>query len=808
MSLDTNRLEAAYRREGLVLLDRAENSILELERDAGAGPDTIGDLFRAVHTIKGNSALFDLPLIQRLAHPFEDFLGYLRDGTMSATPGSIDVMLEAVDLLRRLLLHETVEEDTIERQTARIIKLAMGQDTADETNTDVALAMHPILEPTPRQMKAKSRVTLPAGSRAKAREQGLFLAVILLDAARQRFRTIRDFVLFLKTLPEDVELMGCGPLETDFAPDAPALPYFLCIASREHPERLSVVRDLHRPRMRLIEIGRERVEDAPRPTLEPTNIEPEAESAYDKTLNVSLGLVNEMIALAAETTIARNELLQKFEREQDIHGVLPTARKVSRLITNLQQVIMRSRLQKVEEVFQRCPRIVRDACRVSGKEVHLETIGGETELDKTLIDVLLDPLTHILRNAVAHGIEAPHSRRERGKPVAGRIQIRATLGGGNVIVRVRDDGGGLDLERIRARALERGLIEEHETHDEERVVDLIFRPGFSTRDEVDANSGRGVGMDVVRTRLEDAGGSVHVENRPGAGCVFTLSLPQTLAIITCLLVRVGSARLGVPEKNMEEMMALDRERVSIVSGHEVYELRGRMIPLVRLPGTTESSRRYVLVVRTDRSRFGLVLDDIINPEEFVVRPLSRYLKASPFYSGAGVMGDGEAILILDINGLARFAGIKANLMETAERDRQDMHRGTAGYLIVAIGADRFAVSLLDFPRLQRLNPGDLMPSFGREVLRGTERLIPIVRVRTDSTAGAARVLVFRRGERQVAVPVSDVSSISEFTPRWDRTAGESFVSHTALFEGRPIGLLNVDALFAAGMDAPAGRVPA
>ena len=375
------------------------------------------------------------------------------------------------------------------------------------------------------------------------------------------------------------------------------------------------------------------------------------------------------MTLVGELVLARNQIVQYSGTLED-PAFLGTAQRLNLLTTELQAGVMKTRMQPIGTIWSKLPRIVRDMAVACGKKVRIDMDGQETELDKTIIEAIRDPLIHMVRNAVDHGIEPPDRRAALGKPAEGRLRLHAFHEGGKVIIEIADDGAGIDGGRVREKAVRVGLIaaEQAARLSDRELVGLVFLPGFSTTERVTHFSGRGVGMDVVRTNVEKIGGTVDLESHPGRGTTVKMKIPLTLAIIPALTVTTGGDRYAIPQVNLLELVRLEGERadrgIERIGDAPVYRLRGDLLPLVYLDRElqVETARPaggdvYIVVLQADDRQFGLVVDDIHDTEEIVVKPLQKQLKGIPVLSGATIMGDGRVALILDVLGLAQRANV-------------------------------------------------------------------------------------------------------------------------------------------------------
>lgn len=497
--------------------------------------------------------------------------------------------------------------------------------------------------------------------------------------------------------------------------------------------------------------------------------------AADSTLRVEISQLNRMMNLVAELVLTRNQILQATAA---IPGLTSLSRRLDRITADLRESVFKARMQPVSHVFDKIPRMVRDLSQSLGRRVHLEIEGQETELDKSLLEALKHPLTHAVRNAIDHGIEPPDVRVAAGKAPAGKLKVNAVQKGGHVIIEVSDDGAGIRVELVRERAVERGLIlpERAAQYSEQELLRLIFVPGFSTASEVTKVSGRGVGMDVVRTNIERIGGKVELNSSQGKGTTLRLRIPLTMAIISALIVRSAGQSFALPQAALSEIVHIPPQRVaSVIEWIEdlpLYRLRGTLLPLVFLdrmlsPGSChpdEGRERYIAVVDADGRRFGLVADGLWDLEEIVVKPLHPALKAVGIYSGAAVLGSGDLALILDPAAIAIRAGIVFAETGCDPCSKVEAPTKEARYLLVDIGGRRAAVLLDDVVRIEQIPVSKIEYIHARPVLDFNGSLLPV-----DDTAGllgAAEsgsqmlIVVCRDGERHVGFVVSHLLDIA------------------------------------------------
>lgn len=500
-------------------------------------------------------------------------------------------------------------------------------------------------------------------------------------------------------------------------------------------------------------------------------------------IRVDVGLLDRVMNLVGELVLARNQVLQFTAKEND-STFLSTAQRLNLITTELQEGVMKTRMQPIGNVWNKFPRLVRDVALACGKSVCIELEGSETELDKTIIEAIKDPLTHVVRNAIDHGIETPDQRIQAGKPVEGRLVLRAFHEGGHVNIEVTDDGRGIDFDRVKQKAISRGLAtpDQLARMTDGEIVDLVFLPGFSTTEKVTNISGRGVGMDVVKTNVEKIGGTVDVNSVAGQGTTLKIKIPLTLAIIPALMVTSAGQRFAVPQISLLELVRLEGDetdgKIEYIQGVPVYRLRGNLLPLVFLNrelgigSDAKCDVVNIVVMQADGHQFGLVVDEINDTEEIVVKPLGKHLKGIAAFAGATIMGDGRVALILDVMGIAQLAGVLARAkevvrLETREKNfAEDEHRQQ--WLLFTAGANgRLAVPLSTVARLEEVSSKDLEKTGEHTVLQYRGEIMPLVdaaetlRLQSAGPADTLQVIVHTQAGRSVGIVVNDILDVVE-----------------------------------------------
>ncbi len=557
-----------------------------------------------------------------------------------------------------------------------------------------------------------------------------------------------------------------------------------------------------------------------------------------ETIRVGVTLLDRLMNLVGELVLARNQLLQVAGNTEDA-GLQAVSQRLNLIATELQGEVMKTRMQPIGNVWNKFPRTVRDLSHSCGKEVRLEMEGQDTELDRTIIEAIKDPLTHLVRNSMDHGIEAPEARKLAGKDATGVLKLRAFHEGGQVNIEITDDGAGLDGDRIRKKALERGLITAQQSaHMADRdVFNLIFLPGFSTAEKVTNVSGRGVGMDVVKTNVEKIGGLVDVQSTAGRGTTVRVKIPLTLAIIPALIVTCAGDRFAIPQVNLLELVRLESGEVGKgiekVHGVPVHRLRGRLLPLVylnrelRLPeeDVSEDGAVNIVVLQADERQFGLIVDEINDSEEIVVKPLRKQLKTVKTFAGSSIMGDGRVALILDVMGLAQRASVIAETREDhGVAEKAVLGAGAAEkrrYLLFAgPGDSRMAVPLDTLARLEELPASQVERAGTHWVAQYRGQILPLVNLEfalqerrrnrqqakfaANTSTAPLQVLVCHHEGRAVGLVVERILDIVEDAAELKYPASRPGVLYSTVIQEKVTELIDIPAILgSAGLGADA-----
>lgn len=719
-------------------LDQLDQDLVALEGDPGSR-ELLSSIFRTIHTIKGTSGFLAFTDLERVSHSGENLLQELRDGKREMDGPTTSVLLAMVDAVRAVLAGieagdgRTVDVDVV---IDRITRLQAGEPAAED-----------VVGSAPAQPAAPEPATEAVAPEAVATEPVVPEAVATEPVVPEAVATEPDAV-------------AAQPIESVPAAPSAGTPVD---ATAEAPAPVEPA-----------------VPAAQAPAAE-TSAEAQAETSHrtaaDMSIRVDVDLLDTLMRQVGELVLVRNQI----DRLADDTGSLDLTRSAQRLSLiagELQEGVMKTRMQPIEHIWAKMPRVVRDLAKGLGRDVGLSMIGGDTELDRSLLEAVKDPLTHLVRNAVDHGIEDPQIRVAAGKPARGTVTLRAYHASGQVVVEISDDGAGIDPVKIGQAAVRKGLrtTDEIAAMAPAEILELLFLSGFSTATKVTNVSGRGVGMDVVRTKVEAIGGSVDVESEVGHGTTWRMRIPLTLAIMPALTVECAGGVYAIPQVSLLELVAIQADGgaapIEYVGTSPVYRLRGSLLPLISLADVLGLEREelddaVIAVLQADDQRFGLIVDRVLNNEEIVIKALSSRLKQIGTYSGATVLGDGAVALILDIQAIARRAlvGESANVARREAGAKAIDTRDVDQLLVVAAGPDRHvAIPIGTVTRLERMPAARVERVGHREVIQYRGELLPLVRL--DQLLGAAssggdeiQVVVYSRNGRSVAMVVSDIVDI-------------------------------------------------
>jgi two-component system chemotaxis sensor kinase CheA len=535
-------------------------------------------------------------------------------------------------------------------------------------------------------------------------------------------------------------------------------------------------------------------------------------SLASHSIRVNVETLDHLMTTVSELVLTRNQLLEIVRRHEDSDFKVPLQR-LSNVTAELQEGVMKTRMQPIGNAWQKLPRIVRDLCAELGKDIELKMHGSETELDRQVLELVRDPLTHLVRNCADHGIESAAERIAAGKPAKGTIRLAACHQGGHIIIEIADDGRGLDLARIRAKAVEKGLANETEivAKSDADICNFIFRPGFSTAARVTSISGRGVGMDVVRSNIEQIGGTVDLKSVPGAGAIFTIKIPLTLAIVSALIVDAGGERFAMPQLSVLELVRANRageHRIERIKDTPVLRLRDKLLPLLHLKevlrlGESDSENDgeagFIVVTQVGSQVFGMVVDGVFHTEEIVIKPMSSKLRHIAAFSGTTILGDGAVIMIIDPNGIAQMLGGAAHAAVEQRPERKDRDEArsedSVSLLVFRAGSHQpKAVPLSLVTRLEEIDCRKIEISDGRYLVQYRDQLMPLLRIDTQSDLkrdGAQPILVFSDSGRSMGLVVDEIVDIVEDRLDIEVTSERPGVLGYAVIKGNATEIIDI-----------------
>ena len=753
-------------------LDQIDQALILFEADPGDKAALAG-IFRLFHTLKGTAGFMGLPRLETVAHAAETLLGRFRDGALSPSSDSIDLIMAAVDAIKVILGGlETrgLEPDTDHRKLiSHLEDVAMG------------VALVDVAAPA---RTGEGETSLRPGEVSEDELERAFAA-----AAFDPSPAIPAFVSAEPAAPAlRPGEVSEDELERAFA-EAPILaPSFI---------------------------------DAPTLAEEPATPpapRQEAAGAVAPTVNTSvrvgLDVLENMMTLVSELVLTRNQLLQVNRQREDGAFSSPLQR-LSTITGELQETVTKTRMQPIGASWNKLPRLVRELSRDLGKKIDLRLEGEATEVDRQVLELIRDPLTHMVRNSADHGLETEAERLAAGKSATGVITLSAYPEGGSIVIRLSDDGRGLDGRRIRAKAVEQGLLTaaEAESISDAQAYRLIFSPGFSTAQAVTSVSGRGVGMDVVMTNLEQIGGQVEITSRPGEGATFTVKIPLTLAIMATLIVDVAGQRFALPQSGVLELVRFgpgSPHRIETIESLRMLRLRSQLLPVLDLAPTLRlgEERRtsgYVAVVAVGQRRFGVLVDRVIDTEEIVVKPLAQVLRKVNVFSGATILGDGSVVLILDPNELAGQMGeasVRAESFTDAASLVEIAAEKSALLIFTAGDRSRKAVELSKVTRLERPASSAIETLNGRAILQYRGKLTPILPVIQGQSIGAKTVqplLILSGALYSMGIAVDEIIDVVEDHLDITLVTDRPGVKGAAVVGGKATEILDVDHYLVLGL---------
>jgi two-component system chemotaxis sensor kinase CheA len=818
-------------------LANIEQQMLSIEAGgADVDLDLVNAVFRTMHTIKGTAGFLGLDRIGALAHGLEELLDEMRNRELVPSSELVTSILRAADFMKGLIeAVETSNDMDIGEYIAELHECRRGSDVSGAMIAEPLAAsqgdggdlekaavfeIYAGIQECYELVERVNRALIATGVQAPA-EAALRELCRTTGVIRDKAATLRcDAVLQVCQAVErvlnairDGERRWNEQVARALCEAVGKCREGLALAETSGSDaglvidavlKLLAVADVADQPVQRVDAEAKAAETASNAKAATEACGSAPSNASEGNIRVDVALLDKLMTRVGELVLARNQVLQYCNGLND-PAFLSTAQRLNLITAELQESVMKTRMQPIGNVWTKFPRVVRDLAAQLGKQVVIEMEGKETELDKTIVEAIKDPLTHL---------ESPEVRRAAGKPAEGLLLLRAYHEGGQVNIEITDDGAGLNLERIRRKGIERGLVSADQAArmSDREAAQLIFAPGFSTAETVTSVSGRGVGMDVVKSNIERISGTIDLQSEPGRGTTVRIKIPLTLAIIPALIVGNDGDRYAIPQVSLLELVRLEgdeaKQGVEFVHGAPVYRLRGKLLPLVHLSerlglrrDDVESDVVNIVVLQANDRRFGLVVDKINDAAEIVVKPLSRQLKGLSEYAGATIMGDGAVALILDVMGLAMAAGLTAESRDSqASTSAAGNAAGTAETLLVVDLGDtrRFALPTSMVSRLEKIAVGTVEQTDGREVVQYRGAILPLVRL-TDVFGGGCgdeseelNIVVYADGSGSCGFVVGRIVDVVE-TEVARRTQGRSSdnLLGTAVIQGRVTDIVNL-----------------
>jgi len=665
-------------------LQSLNDNILVLENEP-ENKDTINEIFRSAHSLKGMAGTMGYKRMQTLTHDMENVFSEIRNDKLKVTSDLVDILFQCLDALEAYLDNIINTQDEGTDDNAAIIKLLNdylngGSGVAEQAAPQAAQAAPQTADGVVTDF---SKVTFADFEQHAIMEAGtknlnVYGVHVKIDPSCI-LKAARAFLVF-KSVEELGEIIKSIPSAQDIEDEKFDLDFDIFVITGESLDKVlatvrnvSEIKDAEGSIIKLDEKKEEKPEEtekteSAKPATvpkagKPANSQPaKGKPVVNRSVRVDIDKLDVLMNLVSELIIAKNGLVSAAATSttEENQSVNEQIEYLERVTTNLHESVMNVRMVPIETVVNRFPRMIRDLSKKLDKKMELYMTGEETELDRTVIDEIGDPLMHLLRNSADHGLESAEVRRERGKDEIGTIFLNAFQDGNNVVIEVGDDGNGIDIEKVKSKAIERGTItpEQAEVMSDKEVIDLLFLPSFSTSEKITDVSGRGVGLDVVKSKIESLGGVVECKSVLGEGSTFTIRLPLTLAIIQALMVKLGNEQYAIALGSIQTIEDIPLSDIKYVQGKEVINLRGNIIPIIRLgelldvPDRTEPDESLIVVViKKGDKQAGLVVDSLVGQMEIVIKSLGKYININKMISGATILGDGEVALIIDANAI-------------------------------------------------------------------------------------------------------------------------------------------------------------
>ena len=758
-------------------LDTVDNQLVRFEQEPN-NAKILDNIFRLVHTIKGTCGFLGLPRLEALAHAAETLMGKFRDG-MPVTGEAVTLILTTIDRIKDLLAQLEANESEPEGEDRDLISELEAMVERGMAAMAAGAAPPPLVPAAPAAPPAAPAVT--QGSLIdQTLERPLRPGEVSLDELERAFRETA--------------------IETPPAHEKAPEPKAAAPAPKAEPAKVEAK----------AEPKAEAPKKAARAKANADGEVHENDKVANQSIRVNVDTLEHLMTMVSELVLTRNQLLEIARRNEDTEFKVPLQR-LSNVTAELQEGVMKTRMQPIGNAWQKLPRIVRDLATELGKQIELEMHGADTELDRQVLDLIKDPLTHMVRNSADHGLETPAERAASGKAEQGTIRLSTYHEGGHIIICIADNGRGLNTERIKTKAVANGLVTEAELEKmtEAQIHKFIFEPGFSTAAAVTSVSGRGVGMDVVRTNIDQIGGTIDIKSVAGEGTSVTIKIPLTLAIVSALIVEAGGDRFAIPQLAVVELVrarANSEHRIERIKDTAVLRLRNKLLPLMHLKkllkiddgSSSDPENGFIVVTQVGNQTFGIVVDCVFHTEEIVVKPMSTKLRHIDMFSGNTILGDGAVIMIIDPNGIAKALGAAGSASQ-AVADEHAAHHAVGGEQLTSLlvfragTAQPKAVPLALVTRLEEIAADKIEISNGRYMVQYRDQLMPLVQMEGVSvqTTGSQPILVFADETRAMGLVVDEIIDIVEERLHIQVSGAKDGILGSAVIKGQATEVIDV-----------------
>ncbi len=756
----------------------------------------LGNIFRLVHTIKGTCGFLGLPRLEAVAHAGENILGKMRDKTLDVSPEAISLVLESLDRIKELVEHlaengaeqEGDDSELIARLNAFVENAGQGDvDESDNAATESAPSADDAVESSAEKEETaaeeeKQADEIPEDALEEARKLAEGLPKEF-DGDSEEMQRIFDETPVL--VPTDTDSDGQNKQSAADAGNAKdsgdsqsKAPVPTGDSSKKEGNKAADNSSKTNEKKAASAVNKKAAVEKGLQVANKAMPEKKAPAVAAQSIRVNIDVLEQLMQMVGELVLTRNQLLQLVRNSESQEFSSPI-QQLSHITSELQEQVMKTRMQPIGNAWAKFPRLIRDLAMDLNKKIELRMIGAETELDRQLLEMIKDPLTHMVRNSADHGLEGPEERIAAGKPETGTITLSAFHEGGHIILEIADDGRGINVQKVAQKAIENGVAtaEEIEEMSDNQIIQFIFAAGFSTAEKVTSVSGRGVGMDVVRTNIEKIGGAIELTSEEGKGSKFHIKIPLTLAIVSVLVLKAGGERFAIPQINVLELVRTTNDsshKIEEINGSAVLRLREKLLPLITLSEILnledkrdhdQADSSYIVVCQVGGMEFGLIVDQIYDTEEIVVKPKSDLFKDIDIYSGTTILGDGSVIMILDPNGLTRQICKKEQFKEDdkAHLERKSQEEVVPFLLFEGYKGGLHAIPLELVARLEELEFSEVEYSSGIPVVQYRDTLMRLLTINGDAlpTEGTREVIVFQYDGRIMGVVVEQILDIVE-----------------------------------------------